>query len=130
MTKSSMVKESVVNGYLNGKSFDEIANENTIAKGSVHNIIQEWINHIGIPDIRELREFSVIVRKSGINIKQCAQGFRFIQILANFGIRDEVDSSYTTKDTTSKNKIKNNDHGLTSRDNFYYFIDHIYNNCK
>lgn len=117
MTKSSKVKESVINGFLNGKSFAEIANENTIAKGSVHNIIREWINHIGVPDIDELRGFSVIVRKSGINIKQCAQGFRFFQILANFGISDEIDSTYTTED-------------VRARDNFYYFIDHIYNNCK
>ena len=94
MTKSIFVRESVIKGYLNGKSFDEISNENNISKGSVYNIINTWTAQIGIPDIDELREFSVIVRKSGITIKQCAQSFRFIQILARFGIRDELDSSY------------------------------------
>jgi hypothetical protein len=128
MTKSRVVRESVINGYLNGKSFDEISNDNSVAKGSVYNIIRDWINHIGIPDIEELRGFSVMVRKSGINIKQCAQSFRFIQILANFGINDEIDSTYTA-DIILKNKGKN-DHILTSRDNFYYFIEYMYNYCK
>jgi len=123
-----MVIESVINGYLNGKSYDEISNENNIAKGSVHNIIRAWINRIRIPDIAELREFSIMVRKSGITVKQCAQSFRFIQILANFGIRDEVDSRHIV-DIISKNKGKN-DPGLTFRDDFYYFIEFIYNNCR
>ena len=109
MTMSAMVRESVINGYLNGKSFDEIANENSIAKGTVSNFIRDWIGHIGIPDIAELREFSRMVRKSGITIKQCAQSFRFIKILANFGITDEVDAGYIA-DIISKNKDKN-DHG-------------------
>ena len=39
MTKPGFVRELVINGYLNGKSFDEISNENNIAKGSVFNII-------------------------------------------------------------------------------------------
>lgn len=79
---------------------------------------------MGIPDINELREFSVIVRKSGITIKQCARSFRFIQILARFGIRDELDSV----NIISKNSKTDPD--LTSRDDFYYFIEFIYNNCK
>ncbi len=144
MTKSRFVIESVVNGYLNGKSFAEIADENNIAKGSVSNIINTWTDQIGIPDIAALREFSTMIRKSGITIKQCAQSFRFIQILANFGIRDELHSSYVA-DIIPTNRVENEDdpetknkksdrwkkgHGLTSRDNFYYFIESIYNNCK
>ncbi len=123
MTKSNLLVEAVANGYLNGKSFDQIAIENSMAKGSVHNIIRAWINHIGIPDIDELREFSVMVRKSGITIKQCAQSFRFIQILANFGIKDEIDMM-------PKNEGKNDYHGLSHRDNYYYFIESLYNNCN
>ena len=134
----------MINGYLNGKSFAEISNENNIAKGSVHNIINTWTAQIGIPDIDALREFSVMVRKSGITIKQCAQSYRFIQILARLGIRDELHSSYVADiiptnrgedeyDPVIKNKKSDEwekDHGPTTRDNFYYFIESIYNNCK
>ena len=144
MTKSRFVRESVINGYLNGKSFAEISDENNIAKGSVFNIINSWTDQIGIPDIAELREFSTMIRKSGITIKQCAQSFRFIQILSSFGIRDELHSSYVgdiiptngvenEDDPEFKNKKSDRskkDHSPTSRDNFYYFIESIYNNCK
>ncbi|TVP39278.1 hypothetical protein [Candidatus Nitrosocosmicus arcticus] len=144
MTKSRFVRESVIKGYLNGKSFAEISNENNIAKGSVFNIINTWTAQIGIPDIDVLREFSTMIRKSGITIKQCAQSFRFIQILGSFGIRDELHSSYVADiiptnrgenedDPEIKNKKSDGwkkDHSPTARDNFYYFIESIYNNCK
>ena len=144
MTKPGFVRESVINGYLNGKSFDEISNENNIAKGSVFNIIHTWTAQIGIPDIEVLREFSTIIRKSGITIKQCAQSFRFIQILARLGIKDELDSGLFA-DIMQRNRDDNlddlvienkksdgwkKDHTPTSRDNFYYFINTIYNYCK
>src|SRR4029078_10430821 len=92
MTYLTIVKELGIKGYLEGKSFDEISNENNIAKGSVFNIIHRWVAQLEIQDIEAIREFFIIVRKSGITIKQCAQGFRFIQILARFGIKDELDS--------------------------------------
>jgi len=130
MTISGLTKESVIKGYLDGKSFDEIARHNGIGKGSVHNIIQGWIDHTGIPDIEEIREFTTIVRKSGISIKQCAESFRFIKILANFGIKDDIaDSEYSTN-AISGNIGKHDDSHPTSRDDFYYFIEYIYNNCK
>lgn len=53
MTKSGFVKESVIKGYLGGKSFNEISYENNIAKGSVFNIINSWISHLEIPNIEE-----------------------------------------------------------------------------
>ncbi len=144
MTKPSFVRDSIVKGYLNGKSYAEISNENNIAKGSVFNIINTWIAQIGIPDIEEIREFSIAIRKSGITIKQCAQSFRFIQILARFGITDELDSTYFS-DIIQRNRgeneddpaIKNKkdsgwkkDQASTPKDDFYYFIETIYNYCK
>ncbi len=35
--------------------YDELAYENDIAKGSVSNVINAWIDKIGIPDIYEIR---------------------------------------------------------------------------
>jgi hypothetical protein len=144
MTKPRFVRDSVVKRYLNGKSYAEISNENNIAKGSVFNIINTWIAQIGIPDIEEIREFSIVIRKSGITIKQCAQSFRFIQILARFGITDELDSTYFS-DIIQRNRgeneddpaIKNKkdsgwkkDQASAPKDDFYYFIETIYNYCK
>ena len=144
MTYPTIVKELVIKGYFEGKSFDEISNENNIAKGSVFNIIHRWKTQLEIPDIEAIREFSIMVRKSGITIKQCAQGFRFIQILTSFGIKDELDSKYVEDKMSrnigedeynsvtniSKNNRTRKDHVLTSRDTFYYFIETIYNYCK
>ena len=73
MAYPTIVKELVIKGYLEGKSFDEISNENNIAKGSVFNIIHRWMAQLEIPDIEAIREFSIMVRKSGITIKQCAR---------------------------------------------------------
>jgi hypothetical protein len=135
--------ESVIKGYLEGKSYDHIAYENSIAKGTVHNLINLWLDKLEIPDIKEIRAFSVMLRKSGISIKQCAQSFRFIQILASFGITDEVDSSYVEdnfgdtseiedKPISEGKKIGKGKRGQssTSKNNIYYFIESIYNNCK
>ena len=85
-----------------------------------------------------------MLRKSGITLKQCVQSFRFIQILSNFGITDELDSSYIpdiSKSTYEKEEEKSlikkkkigerkKDNAATPRTNFYYFIENIYNNCK
>ncbi|CAN5890757.1 hypothetical protein BH23THE1_BH23THE1_29980 [soil metagenome] len=143
MTKSNLVRESLIKGHLNGKSYDELAYENDVAKGSVSNVINAWTDKIGIPDIYEIRDFSIMLRKSGITLKQCVQSFRFIQILSNFGITDELDSSYipdiskSTYEKEGKSLIKKKkigerkkDNSPTPRTNFYYFIESIYNNCK
>lgn len=144
-TISDLVRDSIIKGYLNGKSYDELADENNTAKGSVSNIIKAWIDRIEIPDIDEIREFSVILRKSGITIKQCVQSFRFINILSDFGITDESDSRYIQNNVRDKygqeervlpsikekkNGKRRKDYSSTPRDNFYYFIESIYNNCK
>ena len=57
-------KSLVIQGYLNGKSMDQIASETNVSKGKVHYLINEWKKEIGEPDIDTLREFSITVRKS------------------------------------------------------------------
>jgi hypothetical protein len=149
MSTSNSTKNSVVRGYLNGKSFDQLANENAISKGNVFNIIKDWKSRIEVPDIDELREFSILLRKSEITIKHCAQSFRFIQILSNFGITDELDSSHNPdgeigSKTTSMNTFRKstnntqNETGVgeyaynnsTTKENFYYFLGELYHNCE
>ena len=83
--------KSVIEDYLNGNSYETISADNQISKGTVFNMINRWKNQIAVPDIDSLREFSVLVNKSGLTVEQCAQGFRFIKILSNFGITDELE---------------------------------------
>ena len=79
-------QSSVTRCYLSGKSMNQIVAETGVSKGKVHYTINRWKEAIGVSDIDELREFSVAVKKSGISIRQCAQGFRMINILKNLGI--------------------------------------------
>jgi hypothetical protein len=108
----------VIQGFLNGKSMDQIVSETNVSKGKVHYLINDWKKGIGIPYIDELREFSVTVRKSGISIGQCAQGFRMISILKNLGIQ-EGDADEGTNNKNDGNYKE-----------FSSFIEDIYKNCK
>ena len=49
---------------------------------------------MGSSSIDEITDFASLVKRSGISIEQCAQGFRMINILKNLGIgnMDIVDS--------------------------------------
>ena len=97
---------------------DQIVSETNVSKGKVHYLINDWKNEIGLPYIDELREFSVTVRKSGISIGQCVQGFRMISILKNLGIH-EGDAN-----DGIDNKYEGNYKEFSS------FIEDIYKNCK
>ncbi len=84
------VKSKVIQGYLNGKPRDQIATELGISTGKTSGIIKEWVAAIGMPDVEELREFAVTLRKSGLSLKQCTDGFRVHQMLNNLGIGVET----------------------------------------
>jgi hypothetical protein len=101
-------KSQVIQGYLNGKSREQNAQHNNVSTGTVSNIIENWSREIGMPDIKELRQFAVPVKKSGVSIKQCAQGFRMVQLMSNFGIHAEDDA----------------------HDEFGSFVNGVYQNCK
>ena len=82
-------KSIVIQKYLQGKSMNQIVDETSISKGKVHYLINDWKKKIAISDIDEIREFTVLVRKSNISIQQCAQGFRITNILKNLGIQED-----------------------------------------
>ena len=46
------------------------------------------------PDIENLREFAILVRKSGITVGECAEGFRKTKMLKLLGVDDEKFSSF------------------------------------
>jgi predicted acetyltransferase len=105
----------VVQEYLKGKTLDQIANETGLSKGKVHYLVGNWKNNMGIPNIDEIREFVVMVRKSGISIKQCSQGFRLLQLMKNLGIGDDNEDAKYDDDAT--NEISN-------------FLETVYKTCK
>ena len=58
----------MIQSYLNGKSRDQIAKEMGISAGKVSNIIKDWKSGVEIPNVEELREFAITVKKSGMSI--------------------------------------------------------------
>jgi hypothetical protein len=109
---SSQVEELIIQNYLSGHSRDEIAEETGVALGSVSNKVNEWKKRLAAPDIEELRRFAVNMKKSGITMKQCAKGLRFLQLLKGLEIiieNDDIDSDL---------------------DSLSFFTNDIYTKCK
>jgi transposase len=109
---SSQVEELIIQNYLSGHSRDEIAEETGVALGSVSNKVNEWKKRLAAPDIEELRRFAVNMKKSGITMKQCAKGLRFLQLLKGLEIiieNDDIDSDL---------------------DSLSFFVNDIYTKCK
>ncbi len=105
----------VIQVYLKGKTHNQIANETGISKGKVQYLVDNWKNNIGLPNIDEIRDFVVMVRKSSISIKQCAQGFRMLQLMKNIGIGEDDDEAKYDDDAT--NEISS-------------FLETLYKPCK
>ncbi len=106
------VEELIIQNYILGHSRDEIAKETGVAPGSVSNKVNEWKRRIEAPDIEELRRFAVNIRKSGMTIKHCIKGFRFLQLLKGLGItieNDDIDSDL---------------------ESLAFFVNEIYEKCK
>lgn len=107
----------IIKEYLNAKTLNQIANETGISKGKVHYVIKDWKDKIAIPNIEEVRDFAVKVRKSGMSIKQCAQGFRMLQLLNNLGVGENNGDVKYDDDDDATNEI-------------HYFIEKVHQNCK
>ena len=82
------VNSKVIKVYLNGTSRDKIAQIAGISSGKTSNIIKDWKNKIDILDVKEVRDFSIEVKKAGLSIGQCAQGYRMLQLMKHLGIND------------------------------------------
>jgi hypothetical protein len=46
---------------------------------------------MGKPNVEVIRNFTVSVRKPSINVKQCADGYRMINLLENMGIKGKTE---------------------------------------
>ena len=152
-----LLKSQVIQKYLHAFSMNEIVREIPLSKGTVHGIIQDWRSNVGGTNIEEIRAFTSEVRKSGITIEECAQGYRIIQLFKKFDINDELDvgvyeedehedleldldksnfptthdpSTQNTNEITNPNENGNKKSTKIENNKIIYFLDHIYKNCK
>ena len=122
----------MIQGYLNGKTRDLISKEIGISAGGVSNTIKEWKREISIPEIEALRDFAITVKKSGLTMQQCAQGYRMAQLMKGLGIDDDEEDAdgYTTDSNSSSNGIGNDINIEGKKMDFPSFVKEIYSNCK
>jgi hypothetical protein len=109
-----ILESLVVRDYLNGKTRKQIARDNKTSTGNVSNITTKWKQRIGKPEAEEIREFVVLVKKSGVSVKQCADGFRTTQLMKKTGILNDNE----------------NENDPDSSEEFIAFVKEIYLNCK
>ena len=109
---SKYVEEQIIQNHLMGFTRDEIARGNNVATGTVSNKINEWKKRTEIPDVDELRQITTLIRKSGVDVRQCAKGFRILQSLKKFDI------------------VKENEAVDSDIDDLSFFINEIYLKCK
>ena len=88
------VKSGVIYEWLRGSSRDKIAGIYKISTGGVTNIVNEWRNNIGGYIAKELREFSISLKKANITPIQCSTGFRVAKIMQRLGITEDQFESF------------------------------------
>ncbi|MDQ6723299.1 MAG: hypothetical protein M3Z01_03430 [Thermoproteota archaeon] len=100
-----------------------------MSTGKVSNIIKVWKRGIGISGIEETRDFAIKVKKSGISVAQCAEGYRMYQIIKNLGVVDgDFYGDITTKEDFGIGGYSNRDR--INPMEFSTFVQDIYLNCK
>jgi hypothetical protein len=129
VSNPSHLTSLVIQGYLNGKSRDQIAKEVGISTGTASNILKDWKLRIGIPNIEELREFAILVKKSNISIEQCAEGYRMKNLMNSLGIIDDI-TDIQDVDSNGNSNIDINSNRRIRYDEFSTFVKEIYVNCK
>jgi hypothetical protein len=112
------IKSLVIQGHLNGKTRDQIASEAGISAGKTSEIIWEWSGEIGTSNATALRDFAVTVRKEGMSVRQCAEGYRMIRLLKKFGVRGGADDGYDGGNNFDPNM------------EIMSFLEDTYLNCK
>lgn len=95
--KSSKVPKAVVHSYINGLPRSEISANTGISEGAVSNIIKNW-KESGeeIQDIEDIRGFMKQVYKTGATVKECAQGFKMVQLMNCFYYNENQDGEVLT----------------------------------
>lgn len=91
------MKDTVIQLYLQGLSRNEIASRTGISQGGVSNIIAGWKTALGYPLANELREFSLTLKRLGINAEQSAMGFIFVKMIRDLGVDEDKLRSFISE---------------------------------
>lgn len=86
-----IVREEVIDKWLNANSRNRIAEECGLGRGTVTSIINEWNQSIGKDLAVQLRELALALRKAGLALTECATGFRVALCLKSLGM--EIDNT-------------------------------------
>jgi Homeodomain-like domain len=97
-------REMIIRLLKEGETRKNIARKCGVSEGTVSNITEEWKRSIGQGDAEIIRDFVISLKRIGVDISQCVEGFRTYVLLKNLGVEDEEE--------------------LTS------FISRLYNNCR
>ncbi|MGH9983751.1 MAG: helix-turn-helix domain-containing protein, partial [Nitrososphaeraceae archaeon] len=97
-------RDIVIRLLKEGETRKNIASKCGVSEGTVSNITDEWKRSLGQGDAEIIRDFVRSLKRIGVDINQCVQGFRTYVLLKNLGVEDEKE--------------------LTS------FISRLYNNCR
>ena len=105
------LRSLVIKDSLRGKTREEIAIQNNTSTGNVSHIQRDFKKKIGESSVDETIEFARTVRKSGITMDQCLEGYRMYVLMEKVGLN-------TDNDNNDKNK------------EFQDFVNKIYFPCK
>jgi hypothetical protein len=111
----------VVQDYLGGKPRNQIAKDRNTSTGNVSNIVEAWKKRVMVPNVEELRDFVVLLRKSGLSIRDCVLGLRIAQTMKSMGISIDGDGDgYHDGDGRDQNNYND----------FCSFAEDVYLACK
>jgi hypothetical protein len=83
------LKGMIIRLWSEGDTRRKIAKSCGVSEGTVYNVVEEWKELIGQRDAEAIRELSTSTKRNGIDIGQCAQGFRIHVLLKKIGVPDE-----------------------------------------
>jgi hypothetical protein len=93
-----VLRSLVIEKHLYGTSLGQISKEIGISKTTSYNIVQDWNSRVSSLDLDDIRFFLSNMRKSGITIEQCVQGYRNVQILKQFDVDTDVDGDFENEE--------------------------------
>ena len=88
------LRQTVIRLWLEGKSRKPIAVTCGVSEGTVSNIIAEWRQKLGDSDAEALRELGISMKRTGIDVAQCARGFRIAGTMKKLGVNENQFKSF------------------------------------
>ena len=93
---SEKKKLEILKLFLEGYSYDDIAGQSEVAKGSVVNVVTDFKNGLfpvlsSVTDLADaLRELSVELRRKGVGVSEALLGTAFFFRLSEMGVTRQI----------------------------------------